>query len=473
MATNAVNDKQKIEPGMRRMIFGFKLREYLQHDAHILHSILGLTGTFAAFALLAIHKTKPAFKILSKLHRANYGRIAKSSAEWLVRRATNSLSNGRQTHPLVQVLREHVTAGLTDSPMTRRILQHPEHLLGSLAIVLKSPGPNEKGVLLLTYSQGYLLFHHLYDIRKVASKYHLVLEPDWSGYCNHDLLTYAGLSFPIFVEAYEPRDADFISSLKSNLVVVPTSTNWWVDHRMFRPLPHVSKDVDIVMVAAWGIYKRHFRFFEALRRLRQTQVVPKVLLLGYTNGFSKEDIVSQARHFGVADQLEICDSVAYGDVNAHFARAKVNILWSRKEGVNRAIVEGMFANVPVLMRRGFNYGYHYPYINEQTGCFASESELPEKLSWMIENYQSFSPRQWVMQHMTCQIATQRMENVIREISTRNGECWTEGLAVKTNHLTSMPYWGPSDQEHFRGDYEFLRTAIRTATSEPQLTMASR
>jgi glycosyltransferase involved in cell wall biosynthesis len=465
MASTAAKDERRIEPGMRRMMFGFKAREYLAHDAHILHSMVGLFGTISAFALLAIRKTGAAFKVLSKLHRANYSRIAKSSAEWLSRQATSSISNGRQMHPLVQVLREHVTTGLADSPMARRILQHPDHLLGSLAIVLKSPGPNEKGVLLLSYDQGYHLFHRLYDIPYVAAKYHIVLEPDWTGFCDHNILAYAQYPFPVFVEAYEPHDAQFIAALKSNLVVVPAAINCWVDHRLFRPLPNIQKDFDVVMVAVWGIYKRHFRFFEALGRLRRQNVTPRVLLFGGPRGFSKSDLLAQARYFGVDDQLEIHDSARYEDVNALVNRAKVNVLWSRKEGFNRAIIEGMFANIPVLMRRGFNYGYHYPYINDQTGCFASESELPKKLSWMIENYRSFSPREWAMQNMSCQRATQLMENVIRDVSERNGEHWTKGLVVKVNHLSSMHYWEPSDQERFTGDYEFLRSAIRSGASE--------
>ena len=31
----------------------------------------------------------------------------------------------------------------------------------------------------------------------------------------------------------------------------------------------------------------------------------------------------------------------------------------------------MFAGVPCIVRQGFNYGYRYPYINGQTGCFAA------------------------------------------------------------------------------------------------------
>ena len=121
------------------------------------------------------------------------------------------------------------------------------------------------------------------------------------------------------------------------------------------------------------------------------------------------DIWQQARHYGVADQLEMYERLTPPQVNEQLNRAKVNLLWSRKEGFNRAIIEGMFAGVPGLMRRGHNYGYAYPYINSQTGRFSSEQDLPDQLAEMVDAYERFSPRAWVMEHMTCQKATEVVE----------------------------------------------------------------
>jgi hypothetical protein len=181
----------------------------------------------------------------------------------------------------------------------------------------------------------------------------------------------------VFVQAFEPRDAAFITNLGSNLVVVPTSTNWWIDHRPFRPLPGVTKDVDVVMVAGWGEYKRHHRFFAAL---------------------------------------------------------------------------------PCVLREGFNYGYRYPYINEQTGCFARERDLPEKLLWMIERHDQLSPREWVAEHMSAQRATQLLAEAIGKTAAGCGEGWSGNVAVKVNKLHGMEYWDANDRRHFETDYAFLRSA---------------
>ncbi len=136
------------------------------------------------------------------------------------------------------------------------------------------------------------------------------------------------------------------------------------------------------------------------------------------------------------------------------------MIWSRKEGVNRAIIEGMFAGTPCIVREGFNYGYHYPYINSQTGLFSTERELPAKLVWMTENHDRFAPRDWVMAHMTCQHATSILNDAVRQASFDCGERWTEDLAVKTSGLNGLKYWLAEDQKRFEPDYAFLRSTIQ-------------
>ena len=101
-----------------------------------------------------------------------------------------------------------------------------------------------------------------------------------------------------------------------------------------------------------------------------------MLLIGYPLEFSKDRIYREAQLQGVADQLELHENLSPEDVNRHLNRARVHLLWSRREGVNRAIVEAMFAGVPSIVRDGMNYGHRYPHINPSTGRFSSEEDLP-------------------------------------------------------------------------------------------------
>ena len=92
--------------------------------------------------------------------------------------------------------------------------------------------------------------------------------------------------------------------------------------------------------------------------------------------------------------------------------------------------------------------------------FFRASALPGKLLWMVENHDKFAARQWAMENMSCQKATEILEKNIRARALQDGENWTEGLAVKTNKMNSMEYWNPENFQKFADDYDFLRSAIR-------------
>src|SRR5205085_1837301 len=113
----------------------------------------------------------------------------------------------------------------------------------------------------------------------------------------------------------------------------------------------------------------------------------------YALGQPQQAIRDQAEYYDVHDLIEFRESVTPPEVNRYLNRAKATVLWSRREGSNRSIVEAMFADVPCILRRGHNFGYHYPYINSQTGRFASEAALPIVLEDIFRGRSIFSPRQ--------------------------------------------------------------------------------
>jgi glycosyltransferase involved in cell wall biosynthesis len=436
-------------------LFQAEVREYLAFDCRPVRPLAGALGLLVAWILGRVGRARQAFLLLCKLHRADYLNAANQRAEEAARRSAADHGNG----PLPRLYADYI-AQLGPTPTTARFFKDCRNLLGSLAIVVKSPADGEKGVIVVLYSHALPLFVKFFDIDRIAANYHIVIEPSWSGFCNLDVLSYSRFTFPVFVQASEPRDVEFIRRCRCNLVPVPVSNNWWVDQRVFRPLTDVSKDVDVVMVSSWAGWKRHRRLFAALRTLRRRGVTPTALLVGYAAGLSKRDVYRQAQFYGVSDQIEMLDNVSPDEVNQHLNRARVNLLWSRKEGSNRSIVEGMLAGVPCVIRHGFNYGYQYPYINPETGTFSSELELPDVLARMIATYDRFRPREWVLKNMSCQRATEILSQAIGETMAARGEPWSGQLAVKVNTLNGLRYWDPEDARRFEPDYEFLRSAVR-------------
>jgi glycosyltransferase involved in cell wall biosynthesis len=432
------------------------IREKHEFDSPLALRLAGVCGVLGALALFRWGKKRRALDLLARVHRANCSAWSTSVVE---RRISAARRDPSGEHPLHDVYRSHYR-DLAPTAQTRRFFDTPERLLGPIVIVLKSARPQEKGVVVINYSFMFALFAKLFDVEQVSRRYHIVLEPSWSGYCNLDILCYSLLDEPVFVQAYEPRDRDFLERLGSNLIPVPISANWWVDHRLFKPRPEDRKDIDIVMIASWADFKRHAKFFSAVRRLRKRREGLRIALVGYPAGRRKEDILALATYHGVADLVEIHEWLPPEEVAEILGRSRVNAIWSRREGVNRAIIEGMFAGVPCVVREGFNYGYRYPYINDVTGCFAAEAELPETLDRLIGARATSAPRDWVMEHMSPQRATELLAGSIREVAVSRGEKWTEGLAVKVDRLHDMAYWNEADRERFEGDYAYLRSALR-------------
>jgi glycosyltransferase involved in cell wall biosynthesis len=443
----------------RAKILETRIRECFLFDSAVIRLMMGLAGSLAGWALYSWGKVSSGFELLAKAHRAALAPWANGWTIQLIRDARQRFLEGK-SHPLHPVYAEYVQK-IEPTPQTRKFFEKPERLFQGSAIVLKSPRSNERGVLAVQYSYVYPLLAKFFDLDKIAARYYLVLEPSWSGFCDLNVLIYTQLRQPVFVGSIEPRDTDFIRRLESNLIAVPFSSNTWVDDRVFRPLPEVAKDTDIIMVAGWARYKRHYAFFRGLYQLRQRRVQPKVILAGYPIDLTKDEILEQADHYGVRDLLEIHQWATPAEVNQLLNRAKVNVLWSRREGATRAIVEGMLAGTPCLVREGFNYGYHYPHINSGTGRFSTESELSHNLFEMIENHHRYSPREWVLANMSCLRTTKLLNGAIRTKATELGDNWTVDIVPKVNELNCVRYWNAEDEMRFRGDYEFLRSCIRT------------
>lgn len=442
---------------MRPAFLRRRIREWLTHDGFLPRMAFALAGYIVGRLLLWSGRTAQGVEILSRVHRAALfgpvdGRIGQLFA--------NALSSQPDAAgSAVRTALHGFADTVSPTPQTKRFFESPQRLLGGCMMVLKSPSENEKGVLHLFYSYSYPLLFKLFDAPAIAERYHLVIEPSWSGFCDLNVLAMTALPHPVFVAALEPRDAAFLRTIAANLVPVPVAANGWVDSRVFTPLPGVAKDVDLVMVAGWAGYKRHWAFFRALSTLRRTRQ-PRVALVGYRLDTDVDAILADAKAVGVDDLIDVHERLSPDEVNLVLNRSKVNVLWSRREGVNRAIVEGMAANLPCVLRAGFNYGYHYPYINAETGCYATDNDLPDVLGRMIEAHASFSPRRYFLGHLTPQISTKTLNDSIKAVATARGEHWTRDLTVRVSALDGLAYWDPADRQRFDDDYRFLASAIR-------------
>jgi len=412
----------------------------------------------SAATLRALGKDATAFWLLMKTHSAAFSPQIDRRILLEIRDATAAERAGQSTGLRAlydRTVRDAVAA------FRRAPGADPLRLIGSRIFVIKSAADGEKGVLVADYNYMLPLLAGLFDLEVLARKYFIVLEPGWNGYCTPDVLLYSFSDAPVFVQTIEPRDREVLETIGAPFqAIFPTSTNCWVDYRFTKPLPEEQRDIDVIMVAAWANFKRHWRFFQALSVLRSRGRRLKVALVGYRYDRTQEDILRDAKHFGVDDQLQFFERISQREVSELLCRSKVHVIWSRREGSNRAMIEAMMADVPTIVRQGFNFGYQYPHINPQTGRFVAEPDLADAMADMIDNRHRYSAREWAMAHMTCQRATAVMEAAIQARAVEMGEPWTRGLVVKTSNLDGQQYWDPADREKFAGDYRFLESIVR-------------
>jgi glycosyltransferase involved in cell wall biosynthesis len=449
----------------RRTILAAATRERLTYDLGPLRAPVAWTVWVAARVLLAAPSPRLRARVFGPLMRLHSGAFSPAVDRRIidvVRDAAAGERHGRDTG-LSALYDEQVRVAV--AAFRAGTKADPKRLIGSRILVVKSWKAGERGVLVVDYSYVFPLLAGLFDLPRIADRYTVVLEPSWAGACTPEILLYSRLPHLVFVQTIEPRDRDLLTGLHTNLEVVPIAANWWVDHRQ-APVLGTPRDIDVIMVATWADIKRHWRVFRVLAGLRARGHRLRVALVGYRYDRTKADIEGLADYFGIRDQIETYERIPQEEVSRLLARSKVHILWSRRECANRAIIEAMLADVPVIVREGLTFGFRYPYINEHTGRFVAEADLGSAILEMMATRERYAPREWILANMTAGKAIATLEARLREQALASGDAWTEGLVVKTSTLDTQRYWNPDDRSRFAADYAFLESAM-LPSAEPK------
>jgi glycosyltransferase involved in cell wall biosynthesis len=300
-------------------------------------------------------------------------------------------------------------------------------------LILKPWSKDEKGVLVLEYSQKFDLFIALFDLRRMMKDYYVVLEPCWAGYCDPSILMFMSSLNEVIVQCPERSDLEFISGLKSNLIPIGLGSSDWIDSELFAPREESSsKEYDLVMVANWAKHKNHRQLFKALRYVKHRPL--SLLLIGVDwGGRTDKDIVAEMNEYDLSHvKLEIRKSIPASEVADCLRKSKVFLLLSEKEGSNRAIVEALFADVPAILYENFIGGARGK-INEQTGVLSSFEELHLKIDYMLEHYRMFTPRAWAMEHTGSKNATRKLNSLLKSVAASKAERWTADIVEKVNN----------------------------------------
>lgn len=325
-----------------------------------------------------------------------------------------------------------------------------------LGVVLKAPvSEREKGVVLIAFEYQWARLLRSDHLAEFAAKFDLVLSPTWSP--PHATMTSV---FPyyypgdrLFTLISGAEDKAILPRLSPKYRVVPLLASNWVNPSFYQPVGFPAKDIDIVMLANFSRYKRHFALFSALREAPSR--LGACLAGRPWGGITADRMWQMAKTYGVADRIEIVDGASDDQVRNLLARAKVSLILSRQEGSCIAVAESLFAGTPVGLLEDARVGSK-AFINQRTGRLLKHRGLGPQLVDFVASAGRFQPREWALEHeISCFGSTRVLNEILRQEQMRHGLPWTVDLAV--HHWSPEPRLTlPEDRERLRPTYAYLR-----------------
>jgi glycosyltransferase involved in cell wall biosynthesis len=301
-----------------------------------------------------------------------------------------------------------------------------------------------KGVVLIKFTHTFAYYLNVIDVQNLSKYFHIVLEPSWAGYAIPEILCWSQLDEKVLVESSEVTDFDFLSQLETNLLPVRFGSSDWVDPRVFKSLD-LEKEYDAIYIANFNYIKRHHIYFKALSKLKAENF--KAALVCGEWGSGKKDIERLIEYYELQDVLDVFFGLSQADLNVLLNKSKVNVLLSLKEGSNRAVFEGFFANVPGIVLKT-NIGVNKNYINDCTGLLIDEADLVSTLRFFRKNYMTFSPQQWALEHISPILTTKKLIDALYGPEAIDDiEHWGHKTAPKVNK-PEAGYYYDSDKGRF-------------------------
>lgn len=321
------------------------------------------------------------------------------------------------------------------SPREKRKIEIGDRALVRL-IVLKEPKPQcntpaAKGVVLIKFTETFREVLSELDCEGILNRFHVILEPSWSGYALEEILAWTKFStHRIYVQAAEEKDFQFIEGLQSNLVPVRTGSGDWVDYRVF--FPGLSEKIfDVVCVANYMPIKRLHVLLRAAYKLKRAKKKVSFLIICSTWGSCRENVLRLMEIYGLQDSVKILENLPQADLARCVSNAKLNVLLSLREGSNRSLYEGFFVNTPGLLLQE-NHGVNKLNFEGSAGILIPEEDLEQALANVDALVSGLHPRSWAMENLAPEITLGKIVTVICKDQNIDELSYREGLYEKVN-----------------------------------------
>ena len=302
--------------------------------------------------------------------------------------------------------------------------------------ILKLPnGKSEKGVFVVQAENNWAkVLKNPEAFKWLNDNYSVIWSSGWSP-TNYSLLGWicSSLRDTVFVQANNYDEIKALEEFNPKIKCLRSIVCDWINPDFFRPKPFADREIDILMVAAWAPYKRHWQLFEALKKMPRNL---RVALIGQPDAsHTVESVRKQASLFGVKQEIEFINSVLVETVNDYQCNSKISVILTKHEGACVAITESLFADSPVAALRGADVG-SVKHINKDTGVLLDAGKIHYQLQQFLETGGNYRARAWAMEHISHTAANQKLNALMKDFSVSKGLDWTTDLKPVCWH----PIW---------------------------------
>ena len=179
----------------------------------------------------------------------------------------------------------------------------------------------------------------------------------------------------------------------------------FADSTTFRPL-ELSKEYDLIYVAAAQPYKRHDILFNGLARC--SQPVRCLCVCGY--GELGEELRQSAHALGIDVDFIGPPGVSYAEVNTYMNRAKIGVVAGIDDGCPAILTEYMLAGLPVLANNQLCCGLRF--ITPETGIAAAPDTFHTGIETLLDQWATYHPREYAIKRWGWQASVQRLHGIL-------------------------------------------------------------
>ncbi|MBU2979199.1 glycosyltransferase [Alteromonas sp. C1M14] len=305
--------------------------------------------------------------------------------------------------------------------------REPQKVVSKGIIIKPWVSEQEKGVIYVSFEKHLIRLLNTPDFHALQKQFIIVFAPSWSPPHSPALFTMPRLleEDGLFTTISNADDHAYMKGISARLKSLHLYASSWVNTDKFITRPNDQKDIDLLVIANYGSFKRHIALFKALAELDHPI---KVTLIGQDEpGRCIKHIKREAALYGVKDMINFAGPQRYDQIVDYLARSKTSAIFSKREGSCVVVVESMAANVPVAVFKDAAIGSK-EFINDQTGILLENNNVGAQLAQFVAQAHAFSPRQWLIDNeITYTGSVKYLNTALKSWHETNHKPWSRDI----------------------------------------------